>query len=148
MKRSLIIGFTFVTLLSGCASTSGSHAHGEKAGLCPMEVPGTTVVATEIEGGSSLAFSTTTGDVQDLRNRVRRMSEMHGQGGMMKSPGMMPAVNTSAEDIVGGAQIILHPKNPVDLGALREHVAMKATRMASGECPMKMLGREEPPVGN
>jgi hypothetical protein len=32
-----------------------------------MQVPGTTVAATDVEGGAALSFTTSTGDVNDLR---------------------------------------------------------------------------------
>jgi hypothetical protein len=142
-----------------------------------MQVPGTAVVATEVEGGIGLSFTTTTGDVAELRQRVSRMAEMHNQrgghtmmgshgapapgadaehqhgahagagheggrrGGMMMGGGMMmPAATASAEGIEGGARLILQPSDPAQLGTLREHVRMKAQRMASGECPMMSLG--------
>jgi hypothetical protein len=146
MKNLTIMGFAVGTVLAGCASTSGArsepttsaaaapahqHAHGDgdqagmMAGMCPMQVPGTTVGATEIDGGSVLSFTTTTGDVAELRQRVRRMAEMHnqpsghrmmgshgapgheggGRGGMMMGGGMMmPATTASVEDIEGGAR--------------------------------------------
>ena len=197
MRSLAIIGFAVGTVLAGCASTSGArsepttgtaaapahqHDHGNgdqagmMAGMCPMQVPGTTVAATEVEGGIGLSFTTTTGDVAELRQRVRRMAEMHNQrgghtmmgsrgapapgadaeqqhgaqagaghggsrGGMMMGGGMMmPAATASAEDIEGGARLILQPKDPAQLGALREHARMKAQRMAGGECPMMSLG--------
>lgn len=203
MKSFVIIGFAVGTVLAGCAgcaSTSGArsepttsaaaapahqHDHGDgdqagkMAGMCPMQVPGTTVAATEVEDGISLSFTTTTGDVAELRQRVRRMAEMHnqpgghrmmgshgapapgagaehqpgaqagagheggGRGGMMMGGGMMmPATTASAEDIEGGSRLILQPKDPAQLGALREHVRMKAQRMAGGECPMMARGRK------
>ncbi|MEO8261537.1 MAG: hypothetical protein ABI566_03120 [Pseudolysinimonas sp.] len=141
------------------------------AGMCPMQVPGTTVAATEVDGGIGLSFTTTTGDVAELRQRVRRMADMHnqpgghmmmgshgapapgagaehqhgaqagaGHGGMMMGGGMMPAATASVEDIESGARLILQPKDPAQLGALREHVRMKAQRMVGGECPMMSLG--------
>jgi hypothetical protein len=198
MKSLTIIGFAVGAVLAGCASTSGArrepttgaaaapahqHDHGDgdqasmMAGMCPMQVPGTTVAATEVDGGIGLSFTTTTGDVEELRRRVRRMAEMHNQPGrhmMMESPGapapgadaehqhgaqagaghegggrggmmmgggmMMPAATASVEDIEGGARLTLRPKDPAQLGALREHVRMKAQRMAAGECPMMSLG--------
>lgn len=142
-----------------------------------MQVPGTTAAATEVGGGISLSFTTTTGDIPELRQRVRRMAEMHnqpgghrmmeshgapapgagaehqhgaqagaghgggGRGGMMTGGGMMmPAATAAAEDIEGGARLILQPKDPAQLGALSEHVRMKAQRMAAGECPMMSPG--------
>lgn len=199
MKTLAIIGFAVGTLLAGCASTSGAaksdpatsgaatptHQHDHGAGdhpgmmdgMCPMKVPGTTVAATDVEGGIGLSFTTTTGDVTELRQRVRRMAEMHnnggpkmmgshgvsaedesgehqhdaqpgtgqsggGQGSMMMGGGhmMMPAATASAEDVDGGARLDLKPKDPAQLEALREHVRMKAQRMANGECPMMSLG--------
>ena len=194
MRNLVFIGFAVGTVLAGCASTSGArsepatsaaaapahqHAHGDgdqagmMAGMCPMQVPGTTVAATEVEGGIGLSFTTATGDVAELRQRVRRMAEMHnqpgghrmmgshgtaapgagaehqhgtqagaGHGGMMMGGGMMmPAATASVEDIEGGARLILQPKDPAQLGALREHVRMKAQRVAGGECPMGSMPR-------
>lgn len=90
----------FAAMTAGCASTSGgqpapaaraapapAHEHGMGAmAMCPMQVPGTKVAAADVEGGVALSFTTSTGDVSDLRQRVRRMAEMHNQhhsGGMM-----------------------------------------------------------------
>jgi hypothetical protein len=60
---------------------------GMMGGMCPMQVLGTTVAAADVEGGAALSFTTSTGDVNDLRQRVHHMAEMHdqmhGQGGMM-----------------------------------------------------------------
>lgn len=193
MKSLAIIGFAVGTVLGGCASTSGvrsdpttgaasapvhqhHHEDGDQAGtmaaMCPMQVAGTTVAATEVDGGIGLSFTTTAGDVAELRQRVRRMAEMHnqpgghrmmashgtaapgagaehrhgarsgagheggGRGGMMMGGGMMPTATASEQDIEGGARLILQPKDPAQLGALREHVQMKTQRMAAGECPM------------
>lgn len=191
MKGLAIIGFAVGTVLAGCASTSGARSElptsaaaapgtgdqaGMMAGMCPMQVPGTTVAAVDVEGGVGLSFTTRTGDVAELRQRVYSMAEMHDQrgghmmashgtpapggdaehqhgaqagaghegddqGGMMMGGGMMmPAATASVEDIEGGARLILQPKDPAQLGALREHVRMKSQRMAAGECPMRSLG--------
>lgn len=155
------------------------------AAVCPMQVAGTTVAAIDVEGGVGLSFTTTTGDVTVLRQRVRRMAQMHDphggdtmmgghdtaapdaeaedqhraraaasdeggggegmmMGGGMKMAGnmkmaggmMMPAATASVEDIEAGARLILWPKDPAQLGALRDHVHMKAQRMTAGECQM------------
>ncbi len=210
MKSLTIIGFVVGTVLAGGASTSGArsepttgaasapahqhdHGDGDQAGMmaemCPMQVPGTTVATTEVDGGIGLSFTTTTGDVAELRQRLRRMAEMHdqpgghrmrgshgtaapgagadhqhdaqpgvdheagGRGGMMMGEGMMmregmmmgggmmmPAATASVEDIEGGARMVLQPKDPAQLGSLREQVGMKAKRMADGECPMMSRG--------
>lgn len=112
----------------------GGKGMGPMAGMCPMEVPGTTVTATDIEGGVALTFATSTGDVDELRQRVHRVAEMHnqrhGEGGRM-----MPAVTATTEDIPEGAQVIIRPKDPSQLGAVRERVHAHAAQLAKGECP-------------
>lgn len=52
---------------------------------CPMQVSGTTTKAVKLDGAVGLDF-TTTGDVDELRQRVGRMAQMHQQhrGQMMK----------------------------------------------------------------
>ncbi|MEP7125847.1 MAG: hypothetical protein ABJE95_33255, partial [Byssovorax sp.] len=93
--------------LGGCDRVSGAppastttaatpvHAGDPSAtsDACPSQVPGTTVTAADIEGGAALTF-TSTGDVADLRRRVRRMAEMHnlyhGAGGVMMAGDSAP----------------------------------------------------------
>jgi len=45
---------------------------------CPMAVPGTSVRAEEVAGGTAMVF-TTTGDVAELRRRVSAMADMHNK---------------------------------------------------------------------
>ena len=60
---------------------------------CPMTVPGTTVMATEMADGMSMTF-TTTGDIGELRKRARAMADhVNGQSsGAMGAHGMMMGV--------------------------------------------------------
>ncbi len=119
--------------------------------MCPMHVPGVTISAEDTSQGAAIVFTTKQGDVADLRNRVRKMAEWHNaqraDGGMMmggghqghgmKGPGMMPfAATASAEDVEGGARLVMVPKNPAELAAVRSHVHEHAMRMARGDCPM------------
>jgi hypothetical protein len=103
MKTQVLIGIAVTALLAGFASTSGAQsgpttgaakapAHNPGAGVmtdtCPMQVPGTNVTSADVKGGVALAFTTRTGDVAELRQRVRRAAEMHnrhdaGSGMMM-----------------------------------------------------------------
>lgn len=148
------------------------QGHDHQAGMmemCPMRVPGTTVSVSDTEAGVAVVFRTT-GDVAELRRRVRYVAEMHNrhhaegamaccrgmtnggqetggtpdQGGRgmmmgMSHEGMVPAT-AAAEDVDGGARIVLTPEDPSQLGALRTHVHDHAERMARGECPMMMMG--------
>ncbi len=121
MKIFTIIGFAAGTAVAGCASTSGTrsepttsaavapnHQHeqgggdedGMMAGMCPMQVSGTTVAATDLEGGIGLAFATKGGNVAELRQRVGRMAEMHNNprsGGMMMGEHGAPASGDGGE---------------------------------------------------
>lgn len=46
---------------------------------CPMAVPGAQVTASDTPDGEALTFTTTSGDVAELRRRVHGMAEMHGR---------------------------------------------------------------------
>lgn len=166
MRIQALSGMVVAVLLGGCASTSGARsepttdstaAPANQSGMnmkmmaekCPMKVPGTTVAAADAEGGVTLAFITSTGDVAELRQRVRGMAEMHNhhhatggmmKGGMMKGDMMIPAATASVEDIEGGARLILRPKDQAQLEVLREHARKHAGQMTTGECPMMSAG--------
>lgn len=136
------------------------NGSGAMADMCPMEVPGTQVSVADTQDGVAVAFMTS-GDVAQVRQRVHGMAAMHekmmsgggmmgsggmgsggmmgsGSGGMMGSGHMMKMVDSTAqaEDIDGGARIVLTPKDPAKLAELRDHVREHAGRMASGHCPM------------
>jgi hypothetical protein len=84
---------------------------------CPMLLPGTTVRDQDTKDGMTMSF-TTTGDVAELRRRVRVMADhmnahssggtgMHGgmHGGMMgsdASPGMMGGPMMGGGSMMGG----------------------------------------------
>lgn len=114
---------------------------GGMAGMCPMQVEGTTVRAEDVDGGVALVF-TTTGDVAELRRRVAHMAEMHerrhgeGKGGMMGA-GMM-AATARTEHVEGGAKLVLTADDPENVAALRQRLRQHAERMATGRCPMMM----------
>lgn len=122
-------------------SPSEAPAHGEMTGMgCPAAVPGTEVSVENTPDGVALSF-TSTNDVAEVRRRTRAMAAMHEHmmesGGMME-PGEMMMVPSSAraEEIDGGARIVLTPTDPAQLAALRAHVHAHANQMASGHCRM------------
>ena len=85
------------------------HEHGQQTrmmAMCPMRVPGTTVSVSDTEGGVAVVFKTT-GEVTELSHRVRHMADMHNRHHAEKShDGMVPAT-AAAEDVEGGARIVL-----------------------------------------
>lgn len=151
MKFSMlsVLGGVWLAAALGCGGKQqATHVHGGGAMsvMCPMPVAGTTVVATEVDGGMALVF-TTTGDVGEVRQRVRRMAERHNdhparktdrsqqakdQGGFAHEP--MPASVATAVDVEHGAQLTLVPEAPAELPALREHARQHADRIQRGDC--------------
>jgi hypothetical protein len=89
--------------------------------MCPMKVQGTAVKAGNVDGGVALVFTTKTGDVEDVRQHVRHMAQMHGTNaagmattttvsGVNRTPAgvtirreALPASTASAEDVERGA---------------------------------------------
>lgn len=53
------------------------HACCPMAQLCPMHVQGASVSVAEVPNGAALVFTTTGGNVDELRRRVRQMAQMH-----------------------------------------------------------------------
>lgn len=49
-----------------------------RGGSCPLQLPGTTMAWTDSDGGVALDF-VTTGNVAELRQRVRRVAELNNQ---------------------------------------------------------------------
>ena len=135
-----------------------SHAEGEggrMAMMCPMRVEGARVSAADIEGGAALVFETDNGSTEELRSRVRRMSEMHNRmhGGAesgtaeAEQPGedghamagccaQMHAARAVAVDTPRGARIELRGD---DVDALRAEVRRHAEGMQAGQCPMMRM---------
>ena len=138
----------------GSASPMHSHPSGPTGGMCPMMMSGATVRASDQQGSAALAF-TTTGDVPELRDRVRRMVDMHNRrhdargrgeqppdgvmdGGMMGDRGAMPPATARYEETKSGAWMVLIPDEPRQLGVLRDRLHRHAQAMNEGECPMMM----------
>lgn len=170
-----------VTASSGTSPSRGPGRgqimHGGAGGMmaqlrssCPMVVQGANVKVTDTEGGVELVFTTSGGDVNDLRQRVEHMSQMyqmHGDHGSMMwhymsssrmGPGMgmaldagvhgpMPAAKASVETIDNGARLVLTPVSAAELAALREHVRFHQARMQSGQCWMWSSGSTQAAPG-
>lgn len=136
---------------SAQTAPSGGGAH------CPMMIdPATTQVSTaDTSDGVAVTF-TTTADVNALRAHVREMAAMHDRvaerhgaqtGSGMHGRGMhmrMVPSHATAEDVPGGARLLLVPSDPAQVASLRQHVRMHAEMMQKGECPM-MAQPTQPP---
>lgn len=109
---------------------------------CPMEVPGTTAQAEDVDGGAALTFKTAQ-DAAELRKRVAQMAEKHNKmaGGGMHGGMMLPPSDARSEDVEGGARLVFTPQKPETLGELRDKVKKHAADMASHKCPMMQHDR-------
>jgi hypothetical protein len=153
---------------TGAARAENPESTQGMMGMCPMKVPGTTASVADTGDGVAISFTTpSTGDVAELRRRVRHMAEMHDRphgmmrGGAMAVPkeatppprtsgmGMsrmkMVPSTAAAEDVEGGARIVLVPRDPAQLAELRQHARDHVGQMSRGECPMMaMQGHPQP----
>lgn len=146
------------------ASTPGM---GTDAGPCPMQVPGTTVESLDTEDGAGLMFRTS-GDLDALRQKVRAMADMHnrmhgaagrmgttegapghggrhdhGAGAVQQTHPMVPS-NAAVQEVEGGIILLLTPRDPAQLDALRAHADQMARHMVEqGRC-MGMEGWMQP----
>lgn len=155
---------TGVEAPAASAPAAGGHAmHGHGAGeACPMEVPGTTVSAQDVEGGVALAFTTSSPQVDEVRRRVQHMAAMTEGEGIDDTQGKTPAEtgehegmhegmhegakeetaplaevvdSATAENIENGARLTLRTDDPAELAQLRQRAREHAQMMARGECP-------------
>jgi hypothetical protein len=103
--RKLGLWAVLAVLAVGCASSKKEERPAEATtqaqeqavspeAMCPMAVGGTTVRAEDTQDGAALVFTTPSGDVQELRNRVATMAKRHEQmqagGGCPCGAGMGP----------------------------------------------------------
>lgn len=127
------------------------------AGMCPMQVEGTTAGVQKMDGMVAMDFTTESGDVEELRERIAAMAERHNKHharGMKK--GMekgekkgkkhaamyktMKNATAATEEIDKGMRLMLTPDEADQMDTLQEHMQQHAQMMAKGEgCPMMMM---------
>jgi hypothetical protein len=112
---------------------------------CPMKVPGAQVAASDTADGVALTFTTSSGDVAELRRRVETMAKMHS---MAPGPGMheqMIPFTAKVEEVPNGARVLLSPKDPAKLEEFRGSVEKHVENMNNGGCTMMqgMMGHAD-----
>jgi hypothetical protein len=110
----------------------------------------------DTKDGVAIAFSAPTDEVNQLRTRVHALADRQNanpgaaacpcpseKGVTMKQPekrtgvtnvqpeAQMPAATASVKNFAGGAQLILTPKDPAQLKALRAHVRAHRDQLRS-----------------
>ena len=107
---------------------------------CPMQVSGAEVSVLDTKDGIALTFTTTSGDVADLRRRAESMAKMHSTEAMHGN--MMP-FTVAYEEVPNGARLTLVPKDLQKLQEFRNIVRQHAEQMKNHDCSMMqgmMLG--------
>lgn len=165
-QRSFIVAGWMALLAggAGCASIRGRPTpppggtpSAEERAACPMLVPGAEVTVEDTAGGVALAFTTGTGDVEELRRTAHRWAGMHaraystmprragsGARGMIGGHGMNIASTARIEDIPGGARVVLTPLDSADLGRLREAALRHEEPTEASEFCLGMMGSSPP----
>jgi len=165
MTRVALAGTLAFALLSGCAHSSGAapaapvaasaqtpNPSGKMMPMCPMDVPGARVSATDTADGETLTF-TADDRAAEVRSRVHAMAEMHnrhnvaGEHGAMMGGGkaggpMMPPSHATVADVDDGASITVTPDAPADLQKVQTMIRMHAERMQKNGCAMMGHGHE------
>ena len=126
MKIQISIGaLMFAAFLTSVTAQEKAAQQGNPAGMmsmmkdCPMSVRGAEIAVADTADGVALTITTKTGDVSELRERVKRMLAMHD----------IPA---KLETIDNGARVTLTPKDPTTLTALRKQAREHVDRMTKG----------------
>jgi hypothetical protein len=126
MKIQITIGaLMFAAFLTSVTAQERPAQQSNPAGMmsmmkdCPMSVRGAEIAVADTADGVALTITTKTGDVSELRERVKRMLAMHD----------IPA---KLETIDNGARVTLTPKDPTALTALRKQAREHVDRMTKG----------------
>lgn len=139
--------------------TGSAQPSSRMAAVCPMDVPGTTVAAADTPDGESITFTTSSGQVDELRRRVHALAEMHnqhmaahagaqpeadaqaqgtgsGEGEHRHGRMMPPTSRATVEDVDNGARISIAALDPAQAPQLRTMVRMHAEHMQQSGCGM------------
>ncbi len=155
MKTIRVAASCFVVALAGACTeaTPPPRSPGATSILaapapstCPLGVHGATVVYEETPEGAALVFTAPAENVDELRDRARNASAMHGPGqkvgmgheGKHGEGGVhglrmmqMPPAYAGADDIEGGARIRIYPADAKDIEVLRAKLEARAAEMTA-----------------
>jgi hypothetical protein len=138
-----------ILIAAGCArQLTPSLTYAEIPLGCALGLPGSSVVAEDIEDGIALVF-TSRDRPEEMRERARDAAAQHGpyarmgrshegrhaQGtnhGLQMSQG--PVARTVTEDVEGGARIQLVAVDPAEAEALRARLRKQAVALNAMKC--------------
>jgi hypothetical protein len=141
-----------VAALAGCAT----GATGLALAPCPEVLIATLVEEHDVGGGTALVFTTADpGAVEALRRQVRHLAAVHDDhhrpdgarladfrpaaerdplGAALATGTRIPAASAVAEDVAGGARLVLQATDPREIAALRDQARLQAARLPGGSC--------------
>jgi hypothetical protein len=143
--------------LGGRARNKATDASPASDGpICVMEVPGTGISVTDIEGGIAVTFDTVTpGQVGLLRRAVRGLQESYAAERVVNAEGHdhsarsqeiarrfrslngdLPTHETTVRDVARGARLELRASNAADVALLRRKMRAEIATMQRGVCPL------------
>ena len=119
------------------------HRMGAPRDDCPAVVRNTSVRSANTDDGVEMTFTTTDGDVGDLRRRVTAMAEhmnaraeQFADAGAGMAMGMMPPARAQVTEIENGARLRLTPLDPSQRDDLRIRIEHHTRMMTNtGDCP-------------
>lgn len=136
MTRIVVAATVVVAAFLGQAQASDLSSH--VMAMCPMSVTGTTVTASNTVNGGALTFTTSSGEVAELRARVRAMAKVHGEhhAGSAMNGASTPLSWATVTDVEGGAALVIEPNDAGDLEALQAAIQASAQRLQRNGCDL------------
>ena len=127
-RISLIILACALSSASGTAAAQDERPNPAQR-VCPMDIPGTSVFALQLDENAGLAF-VTTGDVGELQHRVRALAALQNRAAAAG------AAVATVESIEHGAILSFFKGPGGGTDELQRDVFAYAEQLAGGDCPM------------
>jgi hypothetical protein len=147
---------TALAALGGCATGAATRASAPALTPCPEVLVGTSIEERDVGGGTALVFTTADpAAVEGLRRQVRHLAAVHDDhhradgarlvdfrpaaerdplGAALATGTRIPAASAVAEDVAGGARLVLRATDPREVAALREQARLQASKLPGASC--------------
>lgn len=171
-RPATTLAFVFVVMtLTGCVSTIEERSTRTPLGLgsggsspepssdappCVMEVPGTGIRMSNVDGGIAVVFETVTPEsVGPLRSAVRALRESYASEQVAHAEGHehserahelarqfrsingdLPPHTTEVRDVTAGARLEVRAADPAEVDLLRAKMRAEIETMQRGVCPL------------
>jgi hypothetical protein len=137
--RKLMLAVLLLLVTAAFTTTRQNDSHMRDRHMMllgsPMMRGDVEITASDTATGIAVLFTTKTGDVDELRRHVQRMSEIYitpGANGMMMGPNLVPGAAVY-EAVPGGARVTLTPKDAAQVDEYRSQVQACVYMMKDGD---------------